>query len=586
MPGWGWNTAVGTPLFAAPKAPVNLDAFLFLQRSDIAHYVASRPGFRDIPHLFIDPGLVEEAVKAGIDPQRFSYRPLKLGAHFQAAIAAEAKARATLLDRALTALRQRLFGDGVFQGWDEGPLWLFLVRALVARELGALCDAQLPERRIGLFRPSVPQRYYFDSFLATELFTGGSARWRIVDHYDAVQVEAPEAAQHCFDFARIAAWAAAGQAQAITHIPTCYAHHAAFVEAIASHHANNIDLPSPMWDIAVRRSAPMQVRLEQVPRDHIPASAHAYREEARRLIEAHLAPLVPGRAALQLQAESMAAQCFVQAVNHHGLLEALRGSRPHFILSDHDTGQNGLLFSVAAALGSPITVLPHASYPAFALPHALRVRAIERSGFATRTRTVLGEAVPTAGVALGRAPQALDRPAVRTVCLLVNTLHSQGLSHIDLAGLTHFHRDLAATCRAAGVRLLVRLKPNAAGVMMAASAFEVPAEGLQQVLQWPLTEVADQSDLCINFGEPTTGGIEFLCSGSYLLCAAEQHWPTDHWAAPGFVADGLVPSLSSAEALAEVRTLLNSPADFRRRVQAQQARFTARLAPPEPIFTA
>ncbi len=564
---------------------MNLDAFLFLQRSDIAHYAASRPAFGNIPHIFIDPGLTEEAVKAGIDPTHFSYRPLKVGTHFQAGIAAEAKARATLLDRGLTTLRRRILGHGVFQGWDEGQLWLFLQRVLVARDLGELCDAQISERRVGLFRPSVAQRYYFDSCLTTDLFAGSSERWRIVDHYDRVQVDVPEDSLFCYDFDQIEMMVQRGQHQAITHIPTCYAHHEPFAQAITGRFQHNIDLPSPMWDIPVRRSGSMLVRVDQLSSHQLPASAYAYRDEARRLIEQHLSPLVPGRAALQKQAEVMAERCFVQAVNYQGLLKALRGTKPHFVLTDHDTGSNGPLFTVAAALEAPISVLPHASYPAFPLPHALRVRAIERNGFGTHTRTVLGEAVPTVGVNLGQPPKSIDRPVVRTICLLVNTLYSQGLSHIDLAGLAQFHKSLAQTCQQNGVRLLVRLKPNGAGLMMANSALDVPMETLQQALRAPLAHIAEESDLCINYGEPTTGGIEFLCAGSYLICASEQHWPTDHWIAPAFVHDGVVPCFDGARALAEVNAVIRSPAEFRARVQTQQEQFKARLGEAQPLLT-
>jgi hypothetical protein len=554
---------------------MKLDAFLFLQRSDIAHYVNARPALGDIPHICIDPGLTEEAFKAGIRPNLLSYRPLRIGPYFQAGVAAEAKSRAALLDRALSATRRRLFGPGVFQGWDEGHLWLFLQRALVARDLGEACEQQITEHRVGLFRPDVPQRFYFDSFLSTDLFMGCSERWRVVDHYETVSVAVPGYASHCWDFERAAEMTRQGQAHAITHIPTCYDHHGRFLEAIAQRHPSNIDLPSPMWDVPVRRAEAMQVPVEQVSPGDIRSSAQAYRDEARQVIAEHLEPLVPGRAALHRQADSLAQLCHVQALNYLGLRRALEGTRPQFIVSDHDTGGIGPLFSVAAALDAPVTVLPHSSYPAFPLPHASRVRAIERRGLDTRTRTVLGEAVPTAAVDLGPAASPVERPSVRTVCLLVNTLYSQGLSHIDLAGLASFHATLAQACGRSGARLLVRLKPNSAALMIASTALEVSMEPLLEVVQQPLAGIAEQSDICVSYGEPTTGGIEFLQAGSYLICATEQRWPTDHWIAPGFVANGVAPCCAGTEAAAEVEAMLASPAHFRDRLRQQQALFQA-----------
>ena len=564
------------------QPPMNLDALLILQRSDIACYAAAQSAFGSTPLIFIDPGLTEEAVRAGIDPQLCRYQPLELDRHFQARVVAEASARAALLDQALTALRQSLFGAGVFQGWDEGVLYLFLVRALVARNLGQVCDQQIAEPAVGLLRPTAPQVYYFDSFLSTDLFAGHSRRWHVVGRYQASLV--PDCTSQCWDFGRIAGLVREGRAEAITHIPTSFDQRTRYTEAIIARHRTNIDLPSPMWDIPVRRSGSMQMAHDLLPPDRVPPSARAYRQEALSLIEKHLAALVHSQEVLQQQALQMAGQCFVQALNHHGLLQALRGTKPHFILSDHDTGSMGPLFSVAAALDAPISVLPHSSYPSFRLPHALNVRAIERRGFGTRTRSVLDEAVATVGVTLGRPPQPVHRPAVRTVCLLVNTLYSHGLSYVDLAGLAHFYAAVSDACRRAGCRLLVRLKPSGAALMMAASAFELASEELQMVLQWPLDELADETDLCINYGEPTTAGMEFLCSASYLMVVGEQTWPNAHFSGMGLIAEGLVPCVDKVRALVDVEAMLSSPTEFRTRLQAQQAAFEARAEAPQPIF--
>ena len=574
-----------------PGPPLKIDAFLFLQRSDIAHYAATRPDVGEVPHLFIDAGLVEEAVKAGIDQRHFSYRPLPVGPHFHARVAQEANTRAASIDQALTRERQRLFGPAVLQGWDQGPLRLFFMRAMVAKYLGEVCDATVAEPLIGVFRPTRPQLFYFDSFLSTDLFTASSSRWRIVDHYETVANWVPEPASHCFDFGQIASLAArassGGQPWALTHMPTCYQHQERFVGEIGRRFPVNIDLPSAFWDIPVRRSAPLWARIAEIPRDHVSARALAYRERARQVLEARLGDLIPNQAALREQADLLAERCFVQAVNFEGLSAALRGTRPHFVLADHDTGNNGPLFSVAAQLDAPITVLPHSAYPIMTLPHATRVRAVERYGFQTPTQSVWGEPVETVGVRLKPPTTPPTRQRVGTVCLLLNTLYSQGLSHIDFAGMTRFHRALAVLCRQHGAALSVRLKPNGAAVMMAASAFEMSPEALLADLRLPIEQVAAQTDLCIAYGEPTTALIEFMESGSHLLHSSEQVWPSEYWTAPAFVADGTVRSRNDAATLAEVATLLSDDALFRERAQAQRNRYAQRLAAGEaPLFAA
>lgn len=556
---------------------MKIDAFLFLQRSDIAHHVRAGHDFGDAPLIFIDPGLAEEALAQGLDAQRFSYRPLAVGPHFHARIATEALTRAAALDQALTSQRQRLFGQGVFQGWDQGPMRLFFIRALVAKYLGELCERSFAERRIGLYRPDKPQLFYFDSFLATDLFAAASPRWRIVDHYEDTLNWVGDHAAWCWDFGEIAHLAASGAAQAVTHIATCYHHHEHYQAEIARAFPANIDLPSAHWDIPVRRRGTMKVPLAQLPGDAVSAAALLYREAARQVFTEHLGELVPNRQALQIQADTLAERSLVQAIHYEGLRDALRGTRPHFVITDHDTGSNGPLFSVAARLAAPITVLPHSSYATGAIPHSLNVRVIERDGFATPTRTVWGEKLRTVGARLGPVANPQPRERVRTVCLLVNTLASQGLSYIDFAGLARFHRALALQCAARGVELIVRLKPNNAGLRMAASALSVPAETLQAVLDTKIEQIAQRTDLCISYGEPTTAGIEFLATGACLMHASDQLWPADYLTSPAFITDGTVPSFFLDEALAETEALLADATLFRQRAEVQRTRFLPRL---------
>ena len=110
----------------------------------------------------------------------------------------------------------------------------------------------------------------------------------------------------------------------------------------------------------------------------------------------------------------------------------------------------------------------------------------------------------TVGTQLGPVADPQPRERATTVCLLVNTLASQGLSYIDFAGLARFHRALAMQCTAHGAQLIVRLKPNNAGLRMASSALSLPAEALQAVLDTKIEQIAQRTDLCVCYGEPTT----------------------------------------------------------------------------------
>jgi hypothetical protein len=563
---------------------MNVDALLFLQFSDIAHVCADPEPYRGLKQIFVDPGLLEEAASRGLDPADFEYRPLAVGRHFQAGVASEAMSRALALDRDLGRERSRLFGDGVFQGWDHVPLRFFFLRALIAKAIGELCDRQFAEPRVGLFRPSKPQQFYFDSYVSSDLFMGGSSRWRVLDSYDAVANWVPDAYAACLDFEWIGARAGGGSS-AIVHIPTVYANLQHYAAEIRRHFPRLLELPSAFWDIPLGRDRCPLVRLGGSAVAGATQESVIYRERARAIIDRHLEDLITHPWARQGQVDMMADQCLVQAVNYLGLLKALAGTTPHFVLTEHDTGTIGPLFSVAERLGSRITVLPHSSYPTQPLPHSIRVRAIERDGFATPVRALWGERVETRAVRFAPRAQARPRQRVQTICLLLNTLSSRGISHIDLMGLTRFFRDLSQCCVQNGVRLVVRAKPAAACVRILSGALGVASEALQAVMKVPLPELAEASDLCLCFGEMTSGAIDFFEAGCHVMHVSEEVRPTDLLNASALASMQSLESVHGADALHRIERMLHDVAHFEGLAQRQRREFDARLtAAGEGLF--
>ena len=275
-----------------------------------------------------------------------------------------------------------------------------------------------------------------------------------------------------------------------------------------------------------------------------------------------LAPWLPSRTALQQQAAVWADRCELQALNFVTLHEALAGHSPDFVLADHDTGHNGPLFSLAAALDSAVTVLPHSGYATSALPHARRVTAVECAGFGAAVRTVLGQPVPTRAVQFRPQVEATPRPSLRCVCLLLNTMHSEGVSYIDFYPMVAFYRALAALCAEHGVELRLRLKPGAPALAVATATFGLAVQELVDTARLPIAELAQDSDICVNYGEPTSGMLSFLDAGSLVLHVSEQDWPADTLIAPPFMRDGLVCSRHGQAALGELRRLLTQPEHY------------------------
>lgn len=575
---------------------MTVDAVLVLQRSDVVRIAAAPERHAGARLIFVDPGLLDDAAQRGLT-QRFAYeyRRLDLGPDMQARAASDAIARATLVDLQLCAERERLFGGSSgasdaavpFTGWDVGVFFLALQRAAVARALARAIASSFAESSIGLLRPSNPQQMYFDSFIPADLVGQDPQRFSVVDRYHDARWQRPDAYDQVLDAAAMGALLARGVISLVSHVPTCFYDRAWLAEEVTRSHAFTLDLPSPFWDVPLHRGAPLLV-----PRAKLAAEAEVaeYGARAMRVFDTLLGDLLPQQRAREEQVAAWAARARWQALNYlqlgHAFARLAKGAAaPQFLLADQDTGLNGPLFSIAARIGAAITVVPHSGHVSMLLPHGRRVQVVERAGYGCAPRTLLGQALPVRPVRLNppvarRAVPAASHGHKRltTLCLLLNSLNTEGLSHVDAHALAEFYRPLAALCDKHGVKLVLRPKPGAPALAVLAGALDVPPAQLAGAVQQPLAELAQGCELCLAWGEPTTGIAPFLDAGCLVLQVMRERWPVDYLVCMPLVRDGVVPTLSPAKALARVLRHLEQPARLAAETARQSAAFDARAA--------
>jgi len=572
------SVPVAEPAALALAQPVPfVDGVLVLHKSDLAR-LAEKPELAQGQRLlFVDPGLLDEAAVRGF--RNCDFRRLPSDPDFQARAATEAMTLATLVDLRLTEARKALWsGHGSLpslHGWDVGLFFLALQRAAVARQIGQQIEAGFPERRIGVLRTTVPQQMYFDSFVSTDLVAQDPARFAVIDSYDQARWHRADAYDHALSSAAVRTAMAGGRVTAVTHVPTCFYDRAWMAEEVSRAHAFTLDLASPFWDVPLHRGVGLLRPMAEAPAAHA-AAAQAYSERAARVLEDTVAHLLPQPQARTRQLQAWAQRCHWQAINALALHEALAGSRPQFLLSDQDAGLNGPLFTVADSLGSPITVVPHSGHPSMLLPHARRVVAVERAGYGCQPRSVLGQSVAVRPVRFAQRLSRREHTHISTVCLLLNSMQTEGLSHVDAHALAAFYKPLAALCADAGVELILRPKPGAPALSVLSSALGVPAARLVQHTTQALDQLAEATQLCIAYGEPTTGVAPFLDVGSLVLQVGEQRWPTDYTVCLPLVRDGVITLLDHASALQTVQELLSDPVRFRADMRRQNDAFRVR----------
>ena len=557
-----------------------IDALLLLQHSDVRALAADGVRWSDLPLVCIDPGILADALAAGLPADRLDYRPLQVERRFLARAATEALSRALVLDQALAREREVLTPDAEVLGWNHVPLRFMFLRALIARRLGVLCDAAFPEARIGLLRPEVPSQFYFDSFLVAEAFASTSPRFRLVDGYDTVLHRVEGVPSQCYDFEWLGHRLAQG-VDALTHLPTVWSHRAQFVGEVMRRYPRSVDLPSPLWDLPVSTE---RCPLRPIQTAQITPELRVFELRVAQRVNEALQDLGCAPAAREAQAAELAAACLQQMLQFTCLRAVLAGRSLPIIVTEHDTGMVGPLFSLAHLMQAPVTVVPHSSYPTQPLPHAFRVTALEREGFGSTVRTVIGERVRTRAVRVTPHRAIPVRERIGSVCLLVNTLSGRGISHIDLSGLVGLYRSLERVCRGHGILLKVRLKPGAALLDVSAPALGCDRARLQATLDEPLEQLAARTDVCVAFGELSSGLIDFLEAGALAVHASDESRSTDLINASALSTLHSLDSLQPEEVPAWLEGLLRDPVQYVMRCRLQRAEFDARRLPAADRF--
>lgn len=560
----------------ATLQPERVERLLVLQASDLNEVVSHRARFERTQLVFIDPGLLDDAAMRGLPNLRFV--PLDTDADFQARAASEALSLATALDLRLSRLRASIWPKACMQGWDAALFHLPLLRLHVSRELGRVFAGTWDGSRLGLLRPQAVQRMYFDSSLSADLFSEADpGLFEPAGAYQAVLHSPADPFAAVLDAALLRRAMASGQVSLLTHLPTCYYDREWLACQISLAHRYTLDLPSPYWDVPIHRGPAPLVRADQVDRAHR-SEAQRYAGLAREVLEQTLGHLMREPLARAAQLDEWSARCRWQALGYLALRDGLQGTRPDFLVADQDTGLNGPLFSVADQIGSRLWVVPHSGHPSTLMPHGRRLRVIERPGFGTTARTVLGQAIAAEPVRMQPRLPRQPRNAVRRICLMLNAIHAVGLNHFELKALASFHSGLAGQCRAIGVELSVRTKPNAPAVCLLSTFLGEDPQALIAHVSRPLSEVALQSDICITYGEPTTGILPFLEAGCLVLHVSPQRWPTDYLSCLPLIHSGVVPSLDVEAGVEHIHRLMVNPAVFTETLRRQAEAFERRAA--------
>jgi hypothetical protein len=125
--------------------------------------------------------------------------------------------------------------------------------------------------------------------------------------------------------------------------------------------------------------------------------------------------------------------------------------------------------------------------------------------------------------------------------------------------------------------LLVRLKPGSACLPVAAGALGVTPQVLQSIMELPLGQLAEATDVCISYGELTSAVIDFFESGSYVMHVTEEVRSIDLLNSSNLSTLLTLHSLPGQEALKHLDEQLTDATHYSAELANQRNEFSARL---------
>jgi protein O-GlcNAc transferase len=505
------------------------------QLSDIKYLYSIREKISGKILICTDPYIMEMASSQGLKDVQL--RRLHVSEDFQQGIVTEAYSRAIAMDRKLDRIRREVFSDIPHPGWDAQLYSMFLMRALTFREYAKPLGRMLNSvDRCSVVAPSFPQHLYFDSCISTSILIDGCDKLECIAQYDDSRIWRNDFNDWTFNFSALQKRIKDGKLDAIVHIPTCFHQKEYFSKYIQSRYEEFADLPSLLWDVPVRRSKDdLLVPWRSQINDNLKVIVDKYSNAVVSLWERELLDVVRDSNSRALQVNFFKDRAALQAATYLCGREVL-SKDVDFVTSDHDLGLLGPLFSLAKLKGLKTFILPHSTIlQKFAfLPHGDGVTLIQGESRRERVTSVMGDdihlevhpSIRTPLISHSKNDLVLKKT---TVCLLLNSLYSTGMSYVDLFEIRAVYIAMSAYCIKNDLELFVRPKPGGAAPVVLAHSLDLPIDLVNSWTVMPIAEVVARTDICVCYGEETSALSLFEDSDVSIVCHWSQCYPSHYW---------------------------------------------------------
>ena len=309
----------------------------------------------------------------------------------------------------------------------------------------------------------------------------------------------------------------------LVHVPTCLYDYNYFSSEIKATGKSVVCLKSIHWDVPFEASTTVGVRNSDEGGAPFLATLQPaidlFIESISEKLNLMLGPFIRQPQFRNRQVHFISSLYRSQVVTYLLLKEYFKYGVPgKVVLSEHDTGFHGPIVSFAEKNRIPILFVPHSKISAdiefngenaISLTHPLQGNIpFDRNGKRMVSFKLSFPEVLTCSTAY---PQR-----IRKVGLLLNGISANGVSvdfNLYLKGI----REISHWCRKNGIELGIRCRPGMTLFKFLEDHVGIDRASLLRAVNCPITEFANSYDLCLMYGTPTTGAIEYLKNAIPIL---------------------------------------------------------------------
>jgi hypothetical protein len=374
----------------------------------------------------------------------------------------------------------------------------------------------------------------------------------------------------------------------LTHIPTCSYDSVYFNEEILASGKGVINLESALFNVPVLVGQSLSLidadqTLQSFPHD-TQQRILAFVQDIQIVLSGIFGKNIRSVVFAERQVNHIARAFQAQMVFYHSQVNHLTSLKPSkILLSDHDTAIHGPLISYAQLHSIPVVLIPH-SKRTNALPyHYDNIVCLHHP----MQSAVICNGKGTALLSLAMCyPEVLQGSSTSSrlgsIGILLNELCccDLGIYYASITPYTEGLAEIARWCDAHGVRLNIRCRPNSPLLALLSEATGLAVDQLDHSRRIALDDFAGGIDLCLMYGSPTSGVINFLQKSKPVIGTVSQPLASVE---SSTVSADIVPCHGIRETLDLLTSFYSDPAVFLQFRNRQFSRYVAGFSESHPL---